>query len=129
MISACKVAFAKKSNTWRWALITVTIAAAVFVGVAVTQKDKRKNMGYEELMNQAIRYKSLGLYDKSLQAYMKATKLKEPSAESQMQMASVLISEDRQSLLGRRILERALVQEDVLVRKLSMRIWELRSPT
>lgn len=101
----------KKSNVLRWSMIGAALLVAVAVVWGLSQKDKRKAMGYEELMAQAIRYKTLGLYEKSLQAYMKASKLKEPDPESQVQMAAVLISEDRQSLLGRRILERALVQE------------------
>lgn len=101
----------QKSNVIRWSMIVAAVAVAGIVIFGLSQKDKKKSMGYEELMGQAIRYKTLGLYEKSLQAYLKASKLKEPDAESQVQMASVLISEDRQSLLGRRILERALVQE------------------
>lgn len=101
----------KRSNVLRWVLIG--IAAVAVVGIALTWnvKDKRNNLGYEELLNQAIRYKSLGLYDKSLQAYKKAMAIKEPDLDSQIQLAPVLISEDRQSLLGRRILERAIIKD------------------
>lgn len=101
----------QKSNVWRWSMIVTAVVVAVVVTFMLSQKDKKKSMGYEELMSQAIRYKSLGLYERSLQAYLKATKLKEPDPEAQVQMAPILISEDRQSLLGRRVLERALVQE------------------
>ncbi|WII72898.1 tetratricopeptide repeat protein [Bdellovibrio sp. 22V] len=102
----------KKSNVLRWAMIGAAVLVAVGVVLTLSQKDKKKSLGYDELMAQAIRYKSLGLYERSLQTYMRASKLKEPDIESQVQMAPVLISEDRQSLLGRRILERALVQEN-----------------
>lgn len=101
----------QKSNVLRWSLIGASLLMAGVVVLSLSQKGKKKSLGYEELMSHAIRYKTLGLYEKSLQTYMKAAKLKEPDAESQVQMASVLISEDRQSLMGRRILERALVKE------------------
>nr|BFD60644.1 hypothetical protein CKG001_27510 [Bdellovibrio sp. CKG001]BFD68249.1 hypothetical protein HAGR004_32710 [Bdellovibrio sp. HAGR004] len=101
-----------KSNIMRWALLGAAVVVVGVVFVVLTQKDKNKAMGYDELMSQALRYKSLGLYEKSLEAYQRASKLKEPDMESQVQMATVLISEDRQSLMGRRILERALVQEN-----------------
>lgn len=101
----------QKSNALRWSLMAAAVVVAGIVIFGLSQKDKKKTIGYEELMSQAIRYKSLGLYEKSLQAYQKASALKEPDADSALQMAPVLISEDRQSLVGRRILERALGQE------------------
>lgn len=96
----------------RWAMIGAAVLVAVVVGVTLLKKDKVKDVGYDQLMAQAIRYKNLGLYERSLQAYQQAAKLREPDPESQIQMAGVLISEDRQSLMGRRILERAIVQEN-----------------
>ncbi|UOF01109.1 tetratricopeptide repeat protein [Bdellovibrio reynosensis] len=101
----------QKSSLIRWGMIAGAVAIVGFVAFSLTQKDKKKNIGYSEMISQAVRYKNLGLYERSLQTYMKAAKLKEPDEEAQIQMAPVLISEDRQSLLGRRILERALVQE------------------
>lgn len=102
----------EKSNLLRWGMLAATVAIVGGVAFMLLQKDKSKSLGYEGLMNQALRYKSLGLYEKSLDSYQRASKLKEPDAETQIQMASVLISEDRQSLMGRRILERALVQDN-----------------
>lgn len=96
----------RRSDFIRWALLGLAAVIAVGVVVGVTQKDKKKSDGYDELMAQALRFKNIGLYDKSLQAYLKASKIKEPDADSQNQMAIVLISEDRQTLVGRRILER-----------------------
>lgn len=102
----------KKSEIWRWGIITVSLLVAAVVSFTLVRKNKQRNLGAEELMARALRYKTLGLYEKSLNYYLKSVKLKEPDFESQVQMAPVLISEDRQSLQGRRILERALVQED-----------------
>lgn len=102
----------QKSNVLRWSILGTAIVVAAGVFFMLTQKTQNKAMGYDELMRQALRYKSLGLYEKSLESYQRAGRLKEPDAEAQVQMATVLISEDRQSLLGRRILERALVQEN-----------------
>ncbi|QDK38910.1 lipopolysaccharide assembly protein LapB [Bdellovibrio sp. NC01] len=101
----------KQSNTLRWGLIGAAAVVAVGAVLTLTLKDHKKSAGYEELLNQAVRYKSLGLYEKSLAAYKKAAAMKEPDADTQTQMAPVLISEDRQSLQGRRILERSLMQE------------------
>lgn len=101
----------QKSNFWRWVMMGTTVAAAVFISFNLLQKDKKKSVSYDELMKQAIRYKSLGLYEKSLQTYQRAIKIKEPDSDAQTQMAPVLISEDRQSLMGRRILEHALMQD------------------
>lgn len=101
----------KKTQYLRWMLFIVGAVAVAAVVLILTQKEKKKALGYDEFMAQALRYKSLGLYEKSLQSYQKASKLREPDSEAQMQMAPVLISEDRQSLLGRRILEQALGAE------------------
>ncbi|MEN0060385.1 MAG: tetratricopeptide repeat protein [Bdellovibrio sp.] len=100
----------KKTHRLRWALLSLTFLVILGVGLSLLQKDKNRVMSYDELMAQAIRYKNLGLYEKSLLSYQRASKLKQPDAESQVQMAPVLISEDRQSLQGRRILESVLGQ-------------------
>lgn len=102
----------KKSSFWRWWITATTLAVVGFVAITLVNKDRKRSLGAEELMAQAIRYKTLGLYEKSLNYYLKATKIKAPNFESQVQMAPVLISEDRQSLVGRRILTRALLKED-----------------
>lgn len=102
----------KKSNVLRWSILGIAMALALGVSIMLTQKNQSRSMGHEDLITQALRYKSLGLYEKSLEAYQRAIRLKEPEVEAQVQMATVLISEDRQSLLGRRILERALAQEN-----------------
>lgn len=101
----------KRSTILRWTLLGLAGVAVVAIFFTWNAKDKRANLGYEELLNQAIRYKSLGLYDKSLVAYKKAVAIKEPDLDSQIQLAPVLISEDRQSLMGRRILERAIIKD------------------
>jgi tetratricopeptide (TPR) repeat protein len=98
---------ARKSNFWRWAIFGIAAVAAVVVGVTFSQKEKTKNTGFEDLMRQALRYKSLGIYDRSLKAYQKATALGDPDDDAQLQMAPVLISEDRQTLVGRRIYEKS----------------------
>ncbi len=101
-----------QSNVLRWAVIGV--AAVAVLGIYVTLGNRQATQGgnYDELIARAIRYKSVGLYDKSLQAYKGAASVKEPDLDTQIQMAPVLISEDRQTLQGRRILEKAIVQEN-----------------
>lgn len=101
----------QKSNFWRWMVITASALTVSLVVIMALQKDRKKNVGHEELISKALRYKAAGLYGKSLDYYLKASKLKEANFDTQIQMAPVLISEDRQSLSGRRILQRALVQE------------------
>lgn len=101
----------KQSDLLRWSLIGVAAVAAIGIVLSLSLRDSKKSAGYEELLKQAIRYKSMGLYDKSLAAYKKAAAMKEPDVETQTVMAPVLISEDRQSLQGRRVLERSLIQD------------------
>lgn len=101
----------KKSDLLRFGIIAAAIAIAGIVSFSLLQKNKKRSLGVEELLAHAVRYKALGLYEKSLSYYQKAANFKEPDFDTQVQMAPVLISEDRQSLVGRRILERALTKE------------------
>lgn len=101
----------QQSERWRWALMALAFVAAVGVLFLVTRKEQKRGGSYDELISQAIRYKSLGLYEKSLASYQKAAKIQEPDAETAAQMAPVLISEDRQTTIGRRILETAFSKE------------------
>lgn len=101
----------QQSEKMRWAMIAVTVIAALVVVFMVTRKEQKKGGSFSELISQAIRYKNLGLYEKSLASYQRAVKLQEPDAETIVQMAPVLISEDRQTLMGRRVLESALGKE------------------
>ncbi|MNJ99715.1 tetratricopeptide repeat protein [compost metagenome] len=97
-----------RSKVIRAAVLGVIGLVLVVAGLQVFRKGKQQEIGYEDLLNQALKYRSLGLYDKSLGYYKKATALKEPDFESQVQMAPVLIAEDRQTLAGRRVLEKAI---------------------
>ncbi|KYG66005.1 hypothetical protein AZI86_02750 [Bdellovibrio bacteriovorus] len=101
----------QQSEKMRWAMIAVTVIAALAVVFLVTRKEQKKGGSFSELISQAIRYKNLGLYEKSLASYQRAVKLQEPDADTVVQMAPVLISEDRQTLMGRRVLESALGKE------------------
>jgi tetratricopeptide (TPR) repeat protein len=101
----------QQSNALRWAVIGVAAVAVLGIYVTLGNRDASQSGNYDELISRAIRYKSVGLYEKSLQAYKGATSIKEPDLDTQIQMAPVLISEDRQTLQGRRILEKAIVQE------------------
>jgi len=53
----------------------------------------------------------LGLHERAIEIYKKAATIKEPNQEIQFQLAPILISESRESLLGRRILEKSLTIE------------------
>lgn len=97
-----------KSRLLRWSVIGVIGVTVVIAGLQFMRKGKQADIGYEDLINQALKYSSLGLYEKSLGFYKKASAMKEPDFETQVTMAPILISEDRQTLAGRRVLEKAL---------------------
>ena len=81
--------------------------ALLVVGMMQLRKSLRREEGYENLIANALRYRSMNVYDKSMSFYRKAAQLREPGADVQTQMAPVLIVLDRQTAQGRRILERA----------------------
>ncbi len=101
----------KKSKFWRWVTSGLVVIFALVVFGIFTQREKNRNLGFSDLIHQALRYKSLGIYDRAMQYYSKALMMQAPDLEIQIQMAPVLISEDRQTLAGRRILEKALINE------------------
>lgn len=101
----------KQSNTLRWAIGVLVIVIIVGVVVMLNIRDRQKAQNYEFLLSQTVRYKSLGLYERAVEFYKKALVIKEPHQEIQFQMAPILISENRESLLGRRILEKSLTIE------------------
>lgn len=96
----------RSQKTVRW--IVIGLIAVVIAGVVGIQlrRNFKKNEGYDDLIQQALRYKSLQLYDKSLAAYRKAVLIREASPEIQADMAPILIVLDRQNVAGRRILEK-----------------------
>lgn len=91
------------------ALVAVVVVSSIFF--LYRQREQVQFSGYENLSLSARRYKALGLYEKSLSAYKKIFNIREPDAELQYQMAPLLISEDRQNVLGRRILEKSFLDE------------------
>jgi tetratricopeptide (TPR) repeat protein len=97
-----------KNSFLRWVIFGIVGVVLVVAGVQLTTKEKRTAGDYDGLMKRALRYRSLGLYDDSLKAYKKATALREADFESQVRMAPVLISVERQTLAGRRLLEKSL---------------------
>lgn len=101
----------QKSNFLKWLLVGATTLVVVGVIAVMSERTRQKTTGFEELVSQAVRFKSLGLYENSLQAYTKASKIQEPVFDIQVKLAPVLISEERQTLVGRRILEKAVTQE------------------
>ncbi|UYL08820.1 tetratricopeptide repeat protein [Bdellovibrio sp. SKB1291214] len=101
----------QQSNVLRWGVIGLAAIAVVAIYVTLGNRDAAHSGNYDELISRAIRYKSVGLYEKSLASYKAAASMKEPDLDTQIQMAPVMISEDRQTLQGRRILEKAIVQE------------------
>ncbi len=101
----------KQNVLLRTILFSIVIVLVLFAGYSFLRKEKRSDLNYDQLMSTALRYKELGLYQKSLESYKKASALKEPDLENQFQMVFLLINEDRQSLNGRRVIERSLLKE------------------
>ncbi|WP_413560063.1 tetratricopeptide repeat protein [Bdellovibrio sp. HCB209] len=101
----------QKSNLLRILIVGAAAIAVLAIYVTLGNREAGHNFNFEELISRAIRYKSVGLYNKSLMTYKAAVANKEADLDTQIQMAPVLISEDRQTLQGRRILEKAIAQE------------------
>ncbi len=101
----------EKSKMARFFLMGLSTVVVILFGLLLNLKDRQKSLGFDEQLSMALKYRDLGLYEKSLLAYNKAIKMGEVPLEFQMKMAPVLISEDRQSIGGRRVLERALLQD------------------
>jgi len=101
----------KQNFVLRSILMTIVAGALVFASLTYFKKEKKTDLSYDQLLSSALRYKEMGLYDKALDNYKKASTIREPDLESQFQMVFLLINEDRQSLNGRRIIERALLKE------------------
>ncbi len=102
---------AKRSRLFQIIITGAALILALIVAFDLLRRSQEKDSSYDELRTAAIRYKSLGIYSRSLQAFQKAQHLKEPDSEFKAFMAPVLIAEDRQTLQGRRILEKVLGQE------------------
>ncbi|MBX3039683.1 MAG: tetratricopeptide repeat protein [Bdellovibrionaceae bacterium] len=100
----------RSQKTMRWIVIGLIVAVIAGVVGIQARRHLKKNEGYDVLIQQALRYKSLQLYDKSLAAYRKAIQTREAAPEVQADMAPILIVWDRQNVAGRRILEKE-VQE------------------
>ncbi|MBX2987458.1 MAG: tetratricopeptide repeat protein [Bdellovibrionaceae bacterium] len=94
------------TRTARWVVLGLAVIALVGVLGWKLRLNMKKSEGYDSLIEEALRYRSLQLYDKSLAAYKKAILIQEPAPEVQQQMALVLIVLDRQNVAGRRILEK-----------------------
>lgn len=99
-----------KANNWRWILIAlVVIVVGVIGGVQVFQAQK-KTSEYERRIRAALRFRSLFLYEQSLVEYKKALTIKEPDFAVQAQMAPLVIAVDGETVKGRRILEKSVIQ-------------------
>lgn len=101
----------KASNLVR--IFAALMVVVVLGGVYLMQGRKMgvRDQGYDALIDEALRYRGIQLYDRSLAAYKKAAAIREPDPSVQAQMALILIVLDRQTAQGRRILERELADE------------------
>lgn len=101
----------RSQNVFRGILLGIAAVILLGIGFAQFRKNLRKESGYETLIAEARRYRTLQLYEKALASYKKATLIREPDAETQAEMALILIVLDRQNVLGRRILEQSTAGE------------------
>lgn len=101
----------KQNALLRGILLMIIASASIFFALSYLQKGKKQDLNYDQLISSAVRYKEMGLYTFALQNYKKAVSIREPDLETQFQMVFLLINEDRQSLNGRRVIERALLKE------------------
>lgn len=96
-----------KAFRWKLAITGLSVLVLILLGSFLFRQGHRKENDYDSLAAAALRYKSMGLYEKALTAYKRSGISRDPEPDLQYQMAPLMISEERQSLLGRRILERA----------------------
>jgi tetratricopeptide (TPR) repeat protein len=101
----------KSTRQMKYVITGIALVILAAVSWSFLRRGQESISDYDLLSGQALRYKNIGLYEKALDAYKKIQNRREPDAELQFQMAPLLISEDRQSLLGRRILEKATLAE------------------
>lgn len=89
-------------------LVLFVMAGFLVLGILFLQLRKNQKMesGYDSLIQEALRYKALQLYDKSLLSYKKAAQIHDPDDSIKQEMALVLVVLDRQHVLGRRFLEK-----------------------
>lgn len=100
----------KESQTKiRWAVVGLALVFVLVAALLQLRRNSKRDEGYESLINEALRYRHLQIYEKALASYRKAIQIHEADPATQSQMALVLIVLDRgQTLAGRRILERDL---------------------
>lgn len=106
-----EVRLSKSVKHFKLAITGMGLIVLAYMGWTSLRKTQQVVSGAEELIPLVSRYKDLGLYEKAIEAYKKIQSSREPNFELQYIVAPLLISEDRQSLLGRRILEKAIVTE------------------
>lgn len=104
--------FSQTQNIVKGAIVALGILLLVAVGITQLTRNMRRDQSYEALIEQTKRYRSQFLFEKALLSYRKASQIRVPDAETQSQMALVLIVLDRQYVGGRRILENDLVVDD-----------------
>ena len=96
---------------YKWPVLGLLAIVALTMFGLHLRNNFRREKGYDSLIEDALRYRSEGLYEDSLAAYKKAAQIHEPDNETQTRMALVLIVLDHQNMVGRRLLEKQL-QED-----------------
>lgn len=99
-----------KANNWRWIVIALVIIVIGVIGGVQVFHAQKKTSDFEKRVRGALRFKSLQLFEQSLVEYKKALVIKEPDFSIQAQMAPLIIAVDGETVKGRRILEKAVIQ-------------------
>ncbi|MFZ4403284.1 MAG: hypothetical protein ACOYOK_04210 [Pseudobdellovibrionaceae bacterium] len=103
----------KKKMYSRWMLQTVVgvgVVAGLLYFAFQSYQDRKKEMLFSEYTKQALYYKEVFLFDKSLSAYKKASSLKKVNLDLDLKLAALFISEDRQTLYSKQVLNKKLEQ-------------------
>lgn len=98
----------KTVNFLFWAFTFFMAAAIITYGF---RKVNGPKASYQQLIEKALHYKHIQLYDKALDAYKKSQEIRDPDPAVAFQMALVMIHAEKQSLQARRILQQGLNDE------------------
>lgn len=102
------------NSTSNFLRVIALIVLVIFVGFAVhlvIKRDQQKSGAIEDSIAKAVRYKSLGLYERALTEYKKTQPQNHPNIILDRQMAALLMLEENQNILARRIYEKSLLIE------------------
>lgn len=103
----------EKSKVMRWMVVGLTLVVIAGAIYNFRKKANPTGLTYNDYITAAYKYKSLGLYEMALKNYRKAENFQNPNQEVKAAMAPLLIQAEGQTLAGRRILDKYLVNREL----------------